>query len=352
MRLFSPNSNDLALATSTYEQEVFQFCSEWKAGKMEFQFHSSGSTGKPKSIILSREHMIESVKLTRDWLSLEPRDIALLALPVQYIAGAMVLVRALVLDLDVLLVEPCQNPLEQVGNQSIQLASFVPTQWATMINSSVDLNAIFSKAKGILLGGAGLDSRLEKASVELDLPIFHTYGMTETISHIAYRDLQKQSTYFQCLPGVNVKLNDAGCLLIQGPMTGQHWIETQDVVRLVTDHTFEFIGRADRVINSGGKKIFPDVVETWVRRFFMEQQLSGEVLLVGIPDPFYGQKATLLTTIKLKTAQKIQLNDFLKNHIASEDCPKSIIYRPSFELLPNGKIDALKTLALYLETIK
>lgn len=352
MRLFSPNSNDLPLANSIYEQEVFQFCSEWKAGKTEFQFHSSGSTGIPKSIHISRAHMIESARLTSDWLSLEPRDIALLALPVQYIAGAMVLVRALVLDLDVLLIEPCQNPLEYVENQSIQLASFVPTQWATMMNSAVDLKAIFSKAKGILLGGAGLDSRLEKASAELDLPIFHTYGMTETVSHIAYRDLQKHFSYFQCLPGVQIKLNDAGCLSVKGTMTGQQWIETQDIVRLVSDHSFEFIGRADRVINSGGKKIFPDEVETWVRRYFTEQQLTGEVLLVGIPDSFYGQKAVLFTTNKLENDHKIQLNEYLKDHIASEDRPKSIIYRPNFELLPNGKIDALKTLALYVETIK
>ena len=352
MRLFSPKSNDFPIANSAYEVEVFRFCAEWNSGKDAFQFHSSGSTGAPKSIWLTREQMVQSVQLTGEWLSLAPRDKALMALPVQYIAGAMVLVRALVLDLDICLVEPCQNPLEHLQEISIQLASFVPTQWATILNSEVDLNSIFSKTKGILLGGAGLDDSLESASRALNLPIFHTYGMTETVSHVAFRDLRRQKKYFTSLPGVRIQVNTFGCLMIQGPMTSHQWIETKDLVHVLDEKTFEFLGRADRVINSGGKKIFPDLVETWVRRFYLEKKWLGEILLVGLPDSFYGQKAILFTTNQLDEDEKNQLIDFLKMNMASEDCPKAIMYRPTFELLPNGKIDALKTVALYLETTK
>lgn len=352
MRLFSPKSNDFPVATSVFEMEVFRFCSEWNEGKAEFQFHSSGSTGVPKSIVLTRTQLISSAQLTGQWLSLAPRDVALMALPVQYIAGAMVLVRALVLDLDVLLVDPCQNPLEQVQDLSIQLASFVPTQWATILNSNIHVQAIFSKAKGVLIGGASLDTNLEKATVALDLPIYHTYGMTETVSHVAYRDLHEESPYFHCLPGVEIQLNTQGCLMVQGPMTAEQWIETNDLVHMVDEYTFEFVGRADRVINSGGKKIFPDLVENWVRRFYGQKKWKGEILLVGLPDSFYGQKAVLFTTMDLSEEEKNQLIDFLKEHLASEDCPKAIVFRPRFELLGNGKIDALKTVALYVETTK
>lgn len=352
MRLFSPKSNDFPVASSAFEKEVFRFCSDWNEGKAEFQFHSSGSTGAPKSISLTRAQMISSAELTGQWLALAPRDVAFMALPVQYIAGAMVLVRALVLDLDVLLVEPCQNPLVQVQDASIQLASFVPTQWATILNSSIDVQAIFSKAKGVLIGGASLDPSLEKASFALDFPLFHTYGMTETVSHVAYRDLHAESSYFHCLPGVEIQLNTQGCLMVQGSMTANQWIETNDLVHVVDEYTFEFVGRADRVINSGGKKIFPDLVEKWVRQFYAQKKWTAEILLVGLPDSFYGQKAVLFTTMDLSEEEKNQVTDFLKAHLASEDCPKAIVYRPRFELLENGKIDALKTVALYVETTK
>jgi O-succinylbenzoic acid--CoA ligase len=176
--------------------------------------------------------------------------------------------------------------------------------------------------------------------------------MTETVSHVAFRDLREQKKYFRSMPGVHIQLNSLGCLMIQGPMTIDQWIETQDLVQIVDENTFEFLGRADRVINSGGKKIFPDVVETWVRRFYEKKKWAGEVLLVGLPDSFFGQKAILFTTNELDIVGKNQLIDFLKMNLPSEDCPKAIIYRPTFELLPNGKIDSLKTVALYVETTK
>ena len=349
MRFISPRNNDFPDPVSDFEAAVFSFCREWNAGKAHFMFHSSGSTGKPKSIELSRDQMACSAKLTGAWLSLNSRDIALMALPVEYIAGAMVLVRALELDLDVLLVDPCQNPLLHLGNHQVHLASFVPTQWATILSSSVDLLSIFSNAKGILLGGASLDPELEKRSSALNLPIFHTYGMTETVSHVAFRDVRLGNEIYSLLPGVQIRLNERGCLCISGLMTGQAWVETQDMVQLVDANSFRFLGRADRVINSGGKKIFPDVVEKWVHAYRMAKDWKGDLMMVGIPDQFYGQKAVLFSTIDLDVDKKNQLIDFLKTKIPSEDCPKDIIFISHFELLLNGKIDALKTVALYLE---
>ncbi|MEN9959309.1 MAG: o-succinylbenzoate--CoA ligase, partial [Bacteroidota bacterium] len=129
MQLFSPLSDDLFQPSSEYEREVLSFCAAWKSGQSSFLFHTSGSTGIPKPIWLDRRAMETSALATGDWLQLKPQDVALVCLPVNYIAGAMVLVRAMVLDLSVCLVEPSSNPFIGLAPISIQLASFVPNQW-------------------------------------------------------------------------------------------------------------------------------------------------------------------------------------------------------------------------------
>ena len=175
---------DFPVAETEFEQQVFAFCQAWRTGQTEFTFHTSGSTGEPKPIVISRERLYVSAKMTGDWLKLEKGDAALLSLSPLYIAGAMVLIRALVHDLSLILVEPCQNPLSQIPPTDIHLASFVPTQWATMLDSGIQFSDYFKQAKGVLLGGAPLPDSLRK---DYGFPVYETYGMTETVSHIAYR---------------------------------------------------------------------------------------------------------------------------------------------------------------------
>ena len=327
---------DLPVAETDFERQVFAFCQAWRDGQTEFTFHTSGSTGVPKSIVISRERLYLSAKMTGDWLKLEKGDVALLSLPPTYIAGAMVLVRVLVHDLALILVAPCQNPLSQIPPTPIHLASFVPTQWATMLSSGIELKAYFQDAKGVLLGGASVPESLRK---EVGFPVYETYGMTETVSHIAYRTWNQY--YFQPLPGVQIAQNDEDCLLICAPVTENKWIETRDVVDILESGGFTLKGRLDRVINSGGIKLQPEKIEAVYRSL-----TSLPLFVVGIPDAFWGQKLVLF----VESSAPVSFDE-PKELLATFEIPKEIICLPSFINTTSAKIDTAKTVALYLNSL-
>lgn len=327
---------DFPVAETDFEQQVFAFCESWKAGQKEFTFHTSGSTGEPKSIIISRERLYVSAKMTGEWLKLEKGDVAILSLPPSYIAGAMVLVRVLVHDLALILVEPCQNPLSQISPTDIHLASFVPTQWATMLESDVQLSTYFQRAKGVLLGGASVPENLRK---DYGFPVFETYGMTETVSHIAFRTWNQ--TDFQILPGVQIAQNDEHCLMICATVTENKWIETRDIVQMQAPERFTLKGRLDRVINSGGIKLQPEKIEA-----VYQSKTSYPLFVAGIPDAFWGSKLVLF----LETAETVSL-DVTEDLLASHEIPKEIICLPTFIKTSSAKIDTAKTVALYLNSL-
>ncbi|MFM6942173.1 MAG: AMP-binding protein [Aquirufa sp.] len=327
---------DLPVAETDFERQVFAFCQAWRDGQTEFTFHTSGSTGVPKPIVISRARLYLSAKMTGDWLKLEKGDVALLSLPPTYIAGAMVLVRALVHDLALILVAPCQNPLSQIPPTPIHLASFVPTQWATMLSSGIELKAYFQDAKGVLLGGSSVPESLRK---EVGFPVYETYGMTETVSHIAYRTWNQY--YFQPLPGVQIAQNDEDCLLICAPVTENKWIETRDVVDILESGGFTLKGRLDRVINSGGIKLQPEKIEAVYRSL-----TSLPLFVVGIPDAFWGQKLVLF----VESSAPVSFDE-PKELLATFEIPKEIICLPSFINTTSAKIDTAKTVALYLNSL-
>ncbi|MFM1820201.1 MAG: o-succinylbenzoate--CoA ligase [Bacteroidota bacterium] len=327
---------DYPVAETDFEQQVFAFCQAWRTGKTEFTFHTSGSTGEPKPILISRERLYLSAKMTGDWLKLEKGDVALLSLPPTYIAGVMVLVRALVHDLALILVEPCQNPLGQFPPTDIHIASFVPTQWATMVESGIQLSDYFQRTKGVLLGGASVPESLRK---DYGFPVYETYGMTETVSHIAFRTWNQ--TAFQILLGVKIAQNDEDCLLICAPVTDNKWIETRDVVQMHESGHFTLIGRLDRVINSGGIKLQPEKIEAVYR-----SMTSLPLFVAGIPDAFWGQKLVLF----LESSKPVSF--FAETELLSSvEIPKEIIYLPSFIKTTSAKIDTVKTVALYLNSL-
>ena len=336
MRILHSLLSELPRAESEFEQQVFDFCQSWCSGQKVFLFHSSGSTGDPKPINLSREQMFASAKMTGEWLQLKSGDVAFLSLPPTYIAGAMVLVRALVYDLSVILVEPCQNPLAQLPVTPIHLASFVPTQWATMADSGMDLKAFFNQAKGILLGGASVPDSLR---LDWGFPVFETYGMTETVSHIAFRTWDQEE--FQILPGVQIAASDTSCLLISSPTTENKWIETRDVVELISPVKFKLVGRLDRVINSGGIKVQPEKIEQAYRSI-----CHWPLFVAGIPDEFWGMKVVLFVETE-------EMTDFpsLDHLLVSHEKPKEIVCLPSFIKTASAKIDTAKTVALYLNSL-
>ena len=346
MQLFSPLSDDLFEPSSEFEREVLAFCLAWKSGQTSFLFHTSGSTGAPKPIWLDRKAMEASARTTGEWLQLKQQDVALACLPVNYIAGAMVIVRALVLDLRVCLVEPSANPLLDLAPISIQLASFVPNQWHAILASGVDLSAYFANSKGILLGGAALSDALIARTKELPFPIFETYGMTETVSHIAFRPLGESS--FQPFRSVNLRVDERGCLKISGLITGNEWVQTNDIITMNPDATFDLKGRFDRVINSAGRKVHPEELE----KFIDAQSDKPEAFFIeALDDEVFGQQVCLFFTGDWSTQMQSSIGSLLRNHFESWQLPKQYIHLDEFQFTSSGKIDRLKSVALYLKSI-
>ena len=352
MLVFNPHNANYPEPVNSFQEEVFDFCRQWKLGKNEFLFHTSGSTGKPKPIYLSRLNMIESANMTMDWLHLQEGDNVLLCLPIEYIAGAMMLVRALVLKLNIVLVEPSQNPLEEITKPiNIHLASFVTTQWSTILQSNPNLFTFFSEVKGILIGGSELTSSVELLTKEIQLPIFQTYGMTETSSHIAFRQISSEDAIYQCFNGVQIKLNDQGCLCIHSPSTLNQWIETNDVAELIHVNQFSILGRNDFAINSGGRKIHPEIIEKCCHSFFAQHSITCKTFAYGLDDDFYGQKLVLFIETIDELNIQIQLIDYLKLNLESWEVPKQFIVLPEFLYTKTGKIDRPNTLTLYLNNL-
>lgn len=353
MLVFNPHNTNYPEPVNSFQKEVFDFCRQWELGKNEFLFHTSGSTGKPKPIYLSRTSMIESANMTKHWLNLQEGDHVLLCLPIEYIAGAMMLVRALVLKLNIVIIEPSQNPLEGITNPiNIHLASFVTTQWSTILQSNANLFAFFSDVKGILIGGSELTSSVELLTKEIQLPIFQTYGMTETSSHIAFKLISSEDTIYQCLKDVQIKMNDQGCLCINSPSTLNQWIETNDVAEIINVNQFSILGRKDFVINSGGRKIHPELIEKCCQSFFAHHSIVCKTFAYGLHDDFYGQKLVLFIETKDEFHNQSQLLDNLKLNLHSWEVPKEVIILPQFIYTKSGKIDRPNTLTLYLNNLK
>ena len=353
MLVFNPNNSNFPQPLNAFQKEVFDFCQQWNLGKKEFLFHTSGSTGKPKPIYLSRLSMIESANMTMQWLNLKEGDHVLLSLPIAYVAGAMMLVRALVLKLNIVLIEPCQNPLAGITKPiNIHLASFVTTQWSTILQSNINLFTLFSEVKGILIGGSELTTSLELVTNNIPLPIFQTYGMTETSSHVAFRSLFRGNDRYQCLNQVKIKINHQGCLCINSPSTLNRWIETNDMAELIDINQFRILGRKDFIINSGGRKIQPEIIEKCCQTFFSNNYFVVKIFAWGLDDNFFGSKLVLFIETKEEFTYQSDLIYYLKEKLESWEIPKEVISLPQFIYTNSGKIDRPNTLTLYLNHLK
>jgi O-succinylbenzoic acid--CoA ligase len=327
---------------SAYEAQALDFCRRWQAGEPAFELHTSGSTGTPKPIRLTRAQMQASAQLTGRTFDLQPGDAALCCLHVGYIAGTMMLVRALELGLRLTVVEPAANPLRGVPG-AFDFYAFVPLQLQAMVNETPERIPDLDAAKAILVGGAAVSPVLQTALQGLSAPVFATYGMTETVSHVAIRRLNgpAASEVFRVLDGVRVGTDDRDCLWIEGAMTDEQRVQTSDVVDLdAAAGTFYLRGRADLVINSGGVKISLEAVERAVAQALGEQGQAQGFLAWFLPDATLGQR--LVGVWEKEAPQRIDLQKFessLRKYLSRYEIPKTWLYSPAFSYTSTGKLD-------------
>lgn len=331
----------LALATDNlqnqaipdWERALFLFIKEWFDEKKFVGIQTSGSTGKPKRIELPKTSMLQSAKNTVDFFSLNSECNALLCLPVKYIAGKMMVLRALISGMNLLTAEPKASP-EIPPHTSVHFTAMTPMQLDKLFQQTK-----FQNPEKIILGGSPVNSILANKIADKGIQAWETYGMTETASHIALRKVNSQN-YFTALNGIKLRKNDDNCLVISANYLPQQII-TNDVVELIAPNKFRIIGRSDIVINSGGIKIHPEKIE---HDFYTKTQIP--IVISSKPNETLGEMAVMLVEQKncfLKSALKTLLSQ-----IENGQYIKEVVQVKEFPLTENGKIDRLELKKLLL----
>ena len=300
------------------EQAIGEFLLDWFDNKEYIEMRTSGTTGLPKIVRLEKQAMIQSALATGDFFKLEPRNKALLCLPVKFVAGKMMLVRSIILGLDLDVVSPSTEPLAS-NETKYDFVAMVPLQ----VQNSIEA---LSNVKKLIIGGAKMDTTLEAKLLPLKTEIYETYGMTETITHIAAKKLGEK--VFTVLPNVIIAQDDRGCLVITVPSISEEAIVTNDLVEIIRENQFIFLGRIDNVINSGGVKLIPEQIEAK-----LIEKINSRFFVTGIPDPVLGEKLILVIE-----GEKQDFEAGFFDVLDKFEKPKEIVFVPKFKENENGKL--------------
>lgn len=314
----------------TISRELFTFLNQWFYETETVMVKTSGSTGKPKSIKIKKEFMVNSALATGTFFNLKEGTTALLCLSPNYIAGKMMMVRALTLGWQLDVVKPNSNPLKG-NNKTYDFCAMVPMQ---VQNSLHKLNQI----KILIVGGAAVSNTLKNSLQYLNTKVFETYGMTETITHIAVKPLNNCLTnnYFKTLPQVNISKDKRDCLVIEAPKISDNKIVTNDLVKIVTKKQFKWLGRIDNIINTGGVKIIPEEVEQKLSKI-----LPFRFFIAGLPDKLLGEKVVLLCEGK-----PIKIDESFNDKLTKFEKPREILFCKKFIETTTQKINRKETLKL------
>lgn len=313
----------------TNKEKADLFCKEWLNGRQTFIVTTSGSTGTPKTIELRREQMIASAKKTIKALGLQQGMTALVCLDVDFIAGKMMLVRSLVAGMNMIVVEPKANPLEDLGAEKIDFAAMVPYQ---LEHEGRNIDSI----QKIILGGAPVSTALQNNIQELKTECYATFGMTETISHIALQKLNgnDRQDFFEALDGVDIRLDERGCLVIEADYLDDVII-TNDVVDLLDHRRFRWLGRWDNVINTGGIKVIPEKIEKVAGEYLS----SKKFFVSAIEHPQLGQQVVLVIEGMLTSNEENELMHLLRGKLSRYEIPKQVLYSQRFATTPTQKVN-------------
>ena len=271
------------------EADLAGFLDEWWGEDECILLQTSGSTGKPTTMRARKEHMLASAHSTCRFFGLNDRSQALLCLPLRYIAGKMMVVRALACGMNLLVREPSSSPLKDIQVQ-LNFVAMVPMQATCTLREPHGAQQL-ARCGTILLGGGFVDSALEEELQHISAQVYASYGMTETLSHIAMRRVNgaDKSDAYTPLPGVSVSLTERGTLAITAPNIGVKNLETNDLATITEDGRFRILGRADSVINSGGIKIQAEEIEQHIAA-----TTGIQCVALPTPHPVLGQAIALL----------------------------------------------------------
>lgn len=334
---FSKNINIKSLfPENEFEEKVISFLQDWFFDSETVSVQTSGSTGIPKVFEIEKKRMLQSAKMTCDFLGLKQGDSALLCLPVQYISGKMMLVRAIERKLKIIISELSSAP---EISENVEFCAMTPQQ----VQNSLDK---IHHIKNLIIGGAAVSENLKKEiSTTLQFSdsttrIFETYGMSETLSHIALKQISPiQEEFFTVLNDVEISVDERNCLKVFAPKLNPEILQTNDIVELLNEKQFKFLGRFDNVINSGGVKIFAEELENLVKKY-----IDRDLVFLGKPDEILGEKLVLVIEGKKDENLKSQVSNLKfenRFHI-----PKEILFLEKFPRAENGKVLRKEVLGL------
>lgn len=315
-----------------YQQAIGTFILEWFDGNNYVQMQTSGTTGTPKPIKVLKQAMVNSALATGNYFNLEAGTKALHCLPTQYVAGKLMLVRAFILGWDMEIVEPKSNPLEGIDTD-YDFSAMVPLQAQQSLNK-------LNQVKKIILGGAKVNSALIEQLQSLKTEVYETYGMTETITHIAAKKIAEDA--FETLPNVTVSIDERNCLVINAPRVAAEPVITNDVVDVIDDTHFIWLGRYDNVINSGGVKLFPEQIEEK-----LAAHIPNRFFVKSIPDATLGEKLVLVIESAPYT-----IDESVFAELSKFEKPKEILFTDAFAETGSGKLQRDKTLLNILDKAK
>jgi o-succinylbenzoate---CoA ligase len=332
-----------AKAETEFESATFKFISAWFSGTDAFTTQTSGSTGTPKNLTFTKSQLIASASRTLKALNLTESTTALVCLNTNFIAGKMMLVRALLGNMKIIAKEPIADPFHDLLEQ-IDFVAVVPLQLQSILKNPKNASHL-KKLQTLIIGGAPLPSTLYYSIQSLPCSVYATYGMTETISHIALQRLNgpRPDQYFTTLSGIAIKQDHRDCLIIESPELPEP-VVTNDIVELISDHTFYIVGRWDSIINSGGIKISPEKVELAVASVFHEFGIDAEFCVIGMPDETFGERLILLMEgAPVSDLLSADILYRLSGKLSKYEVPKAIQTIRNFPRTPTGKIDRLRT---------
>ena len=320
------------------------FLSEWNNGSDRVLVHTSGSTGKPKPMMVEKKRMLNSARITCDFLGLKPGDSALLCMSLDYIAGKMVVVRSIERHLHLISVSPSGHPLKDVNlkevNGEITFAAMVPMQVYNTLQVPEERERL-CRIRHLIIGGGAIDAALEQElrSLPGNIAIWSTYGMTETLSHIALRRINgaEASEWYQPFDSVKISQTEEGCLVIDAPLVCAETLVTNDIVEIesyiynkVEKLRFRIKGRKDNVICSGGIKIQIEEVEA-----LLKPHLEKPFMLAKKKDEKFGEIAVLLSEDKEIKTVEATIRRLLSDH--KYWIPREFLHVDHLPLTETGK---------------
>jgi len=347
--VFKMETRSIVINNQTYDalslvQEIITNQTEWRINGLEFliqlidtspipvKFYTSGTTGIPKEIFFTKDQIFTSAMNTCKYFNIKKEGNLLLCLPAEFVAGRLMFARAMVSGGNLIWVQPSLNPLQNTGN--IDFAAFTPAQVSTIIKDPVTRNK-FKTIRTVIIGGGEVSMELENELKHFDNNIYSTYGMTETLTHVAVRKIGELE--FKWIHGLGgLSKNENNCLVIDLPFISDEPIVTKDIVDLIDEHTFIWKGRLDNVINSGGKKLFAEDIE---KKIYSANIMSAdEFYITSAKDAVFGEVPVIVIQNGVSLPPLDQVNSVLKKY----EHIKHIEIIDKFEYTPTGKIKRLK----------